>query len=95
MIRLAIPAAAMLMLGACAPRTPPEAIPGVECNASKLGGLVGKMRGPEVEAEAKRLSGANSVRWISPGMAVTMDFRADRLNVDLDDSGKITGSRCG
>ncbi|NYT40081.1 hypothetical protein HZY97_04890 [Sphingomonas sp. R-74633] len=95
MIRLALPAAALALLGACAPKTPPELIPGVECNASKLDGLTGKMRSPEVEAEAKRLSGANVVRWLEPNAIVTMEFRADRLNLHLGTDGKIGSARCG
>ncbi|MEP9360541.1 I78 family peptidase inhibitor [Sphingomonas sp. KR3-1] len=96
MIRLAIPAAAALLtLGACAPKAPPEPIPGVECNASKLGGLVGKTRSPETEAEALRLSRARTSRWLGPDSAATMDFRPDRLNVILDAEGKIISARCG
>jgi hypothetical protein len=95
MIRLALPAAALVLLGACAPKTPPEPIPGVECNASKLGGLTGKTRSPEAEAEARRLSGANVVRWLEPNAIVTMEFRADRLNLHLGTDGKIGSARCG
>ncbi len=95
MIRAALPAFALLLTGACAAKTPPQAIPGVECNATKLGGLVGKARSPEVAEEAKRLSGANSLRWIEPGMMVTQDFRADRLNLHLGTDGKIGSARCG
>ncbi|KIU00519.1 hypothetical protein [Staphylococcus aureus] len=60
MIRLVLPAAALLVLGACAPETPPRAIPGVECSAERLGALTGKPRGQEAEAEALRFSGAPS-----------------------------------
>ncbi|MDG2532929.1 I78 family peptidase inhibitor [Sphingomonas sp. HITSZ_GF] len=95
MIRIALPVAALLLVGACAPKTPAAAIPGVECSAEKLGELVGKARSPEVEAEARRLSGANVVRWLTPGMMVTMEFRADRLNLHLGTDGKIGSARCG
>ena len=40
-------------------------------------------------------SGAQSIRWIEPGMAVTMDYRGDRLNAELDQDGVITAMRCG
>ncbi|WHU03939.1 MULTISPECIES: I78 family peptidase inhibitor [unclassified Sphingomonas] len=96
MIRLVLPAAvALVMTGACTPKTPPEAIPGVECNASKLGDLVGKTRSPEVEAEALKLSGAKTVRWLTPESMMTMDFRPDRLNLHLGTDGKIGSARCG
>jgi len=35
------------------------------------------------------------VRVIKPGMAVTMDYRSDRLNVELDDVNTIKALRCG
>jgi hypothetical protein len=95
-LRLALPAAAALtLLGACTPKTPPEAIPGVECNAEKLSGLIGKAQSRETEAEALRLSGAKSVRWLGPNSAATMDFRPDRLNLNTDAEGKIASARCG
>jgi hypothetical protein len=34
------------------------------------------------------------VRHIRPGTQVTMDFRADRLNIDIDAAEKITDFRC-
>jgi hypothetical protein len=48
-----------------------------------------------VEAEALRLSGAGTVRWIPMGAMVTMDYRADRLNLRLDRKGRILGVSCG
>ncbi|MBN8813222.1 MULTISPECIES: I78 family peptidase inhibitor [Sphingomonas] len=96
MIRLALPLAATLIaLGACAPKAPPRAVPGVECNAGRLGGLTGKPRSPEAEAEALRLSGARTVRWLEPDAAATMDFRPDRLNLHLGADGKIDSTHCG
>ena len=38
---------------------------------------------------------ARHVRVVKPGMAVTMDYRIDRLTVMLDDSGKIESISCG
>lgn len=34
-------------------------------------------------------------RIITPGMAVTEDYSASRLNIDLDGRGRITGVWCG
>lgn len=95
MIRFALAALAFAMTG-CTQTPPPEAdAPGVECNAAKLGALVGKTRSAAVEAEALRLSGAKTVRWLAPDSVATMDFRVDRLNLYTDASGKITRSGCG
>jgi hypothetical protein len=41
------------------------------------------------------LSGAKNIRWIAPGMAVTQDYREDRLNLDTDEKGKIIRAHCG
>ena len=40
-------------------------------------------------------SGARSARVIKPGMAVTMDFREDRVNIDVDAANSIKAIRCG
>lgn len=106
MIRLIPLAAVPLALCACVPHPDASAaaggvenmasaIPGVECDAQHVGPLIGKTRSPEVEAEAKRLTGANVVRWLEPNAIVTMEFRADRLNLHLGTNGKIGSARCG
>jgi hypothetical protein len=35
------------------------------------------------------------IRVITPGMAVTMDFAPNRLNIHVSDAGIITAVRCG
>jgi Peptidase inhibitor I78 family len=35
------------------------------------------------------------VRVIRPGQAVTMDFRGDRLNVEIDERNRVRALRCG
>ena len=66
-----------------------------KCNAAPAQHLIGRQESPETGAEAQRLTGASRMRWIRPGQMVTMDYREDRLNIDLDDAGRITGLRCG
>jgi hypothetical protein len=39
--------------------------------------------------------GAREVRKIEPGGAYTMDLDANRLNVEVDRAGTVTGLRCG
>ncbi|WP_243848223.1 I78 family peptidase inhibitor [Sphingomonas insulae] len=46
---------------------------------------------PEIE----QATNAAMSRVLRPGDAATMDFRADRLNILLDDGGLIDGLRCG
>ncbi len=65
------------------------------CGAALVQGYVG-LRGNDVtRQQVAERSGARDVRWIEPGMAVTMDFRADRLNGELDAEGVIQALRCG
>lgn len=65
------------------------------CDAARIAPLVGEIRSEETGRRALELSHARSLRWIAPGMAVTMDYRSDRLNLDIDDRGRITGGHCG
>jgi hypothetical protein len=97
MIRVIVPLT-LLALSACdydsKPEGPPPPPPG-KCVADGLGGFTGKTRSDTLEKKALRLSGSESARWISPGMGVTMDFREDRLNFELDAQGKIVRAFCG
>lgn len=88
-------AAALLLAIGCAPVPAPEPGPGAMCDAAPVQYLIGRSRSDALGAEALRRSGARSLRWIRPGDMVTMDFRTDRLNIDLDEQGRVTGLRCG
>lgn len=99
MIRLLLP---IILLSGCADRVnnpvetaQPSPVPGVECNANGVSTLFGQQRSDAVEAEAKKITSAKAVRWISPGMGVTMDYRVDRLNLNLNDAGIIISAHCG
>lgn len=93
-------ATALLTLGACAatgtpdPEGPPPASLG-ECSADEAQGLVGQGATAELAAEALRLTGLRTVRWIPEGSAVTMDFRVDRLNIELDRENRVARIGCG
>ena len=98
MIRLALPLIALAAAGCTYDERPqtgtPPAVAG-KCVADGLAGLTGKARSEAVTKQALQLSGAKTLRWIAPGMAVTMDYREDRLNLDIDEHGKITRAHCG
>lgn len=93
MIRFAVlllPASLM----ACA--SYPTPMPGpVRCNAGAAQGFVGREARPGVVQRIKRRAGARDVRVIRPGQAVTMDFRVDRLNIEVDHRNTIRSARCG
>jgi hypothetical protein len=96
-----------IMLMACTPATEPAPVvppapeptvtapadlaspPADACGAAQYAGMVGKpITEPGVPAEGP------NVRYIRPDTQVTMDFRPDRLNIDIDATDIITGFRC-
>jgi hypothetical protein len=90
--------AALLLMG-CATIAPPAEQPVPEqgagaCSAGPAQGLVGRQRSDTVGADALRLSGARTLRWIGPDSVITQDLRSDRINVDVDARGRVTGLRC-
>lgn len=90
-------AAAVMLLSACAtplpkPVHPPEAAD--QCGASKLGAYVGKPADDLTTAAIRAAVVHDRIRVIRPGTAVTMDYRADRLNVDVGEDGRIRRLYC-
>lgn len=65
------------------------------CDASKVQWTVGQLADEALVAKAKAESGSERTRVIKPNMAVTMDYREDRLNLDVDANNKVTSARCG
>lgn len=84
----------LLALAACTmettPVTPPPMPPENACGAADLQTLVGQ---PASVLDTMRF--AQPVRVIRPGMAVTMDYRADRLNIEIDKAERIIRVTCG
>lgn len=97
-------AGVFLVLAGCAPAGPPaegsqmpkEQVPdGGSCDAAKAQSFVGERESPAIAEQARQKSGARTVRWLRPGQIVTMEYRDDRLNLELDAQGKIIAIRCG
>ncbi len=86
--------ASLAALATIACATTPEG-PAGRCNADGLADLLGREGTSALGAEALRRSGARTIRWIRPGDAVTMDFREDRLNLNLDAGGRLERANCG
>lgn len=76
------------------PATPPAAAQG-PCRNEGLDTFVGQKASAETGAALLKASGAKALRWGGPGMAMTMDYRADRLTVSYDEAMTITSARCG
>jgi hypothetical protein len=72
------------------PDAPPDT-----CGLGKVKRFKDMPASPGVLAEIGALVGEANVRAIRPGEAVTMDFRPDRLNVEIGAGGRIERLRCG
>jgi hypothetical protein len=103
-------AAPLLVLAACTTATAeqPAASPGQAaaspvrpdvtssgCDAPLARGLIGQQATAELGTRALKLTGTQRLRWIRPGEMVTMDYREDRLTIELDEAGRVRGIRCG
>ena len=89
-----------ILLAGCStvPSTEPAAVPpprNAACAPDGLDMFLGKQATPELGAIMLKASGAKVLRWVAPGMAVTMDFSPDRLTVSYDASYKILRVSCG
>lgn len=89
-------------------RVPPDTVDAVDagsepdastaqrvCNADAVQALVGQEATEAVVTKATADSQSASVRVLRPGDAATMDFRQDRLNINVDDAGVIEKVGCG
>jgi hypothetical protein len=84
---------AILFLAACWSIPAPEPVfegPDLaQCGADALQGLVG-----QPASVLQTMKFGQETRIIRPDMAVTMDFRADRLNIDIDRAERISRVYC-
>jgi len=85
-------------LAGCA-STPPVAggptVPTGKCNAEGARWAIGSAVNDDVVNRILQGTGSRDARVLRPGQMATMDFREDRVNVDVNDRGAITGIRCG
>lgn len=76
--------------------TPPAGDATAQCDAAAAQSFVGKEASETTVAEAQAAAGAKgAVRVIKPGQPVTMDYRFDRLNVEVDERNAIVRITCG
>ncbi|WDS34993.1 I78 family peptidase inhibitor [Pseudoxanthomonas sp.] len=76
----------------------PDAAPPADanaCDATQAQWIVGKTPTEADTTQAKGDAGASSVRLLKPDQAVTMEFNAARLNIEVDDQGVAVSVRCG
>ncbi|HDS0923713.1 TPA: hypothetical protein QDZ10_002191 [Stenotrophomonas maltophilia] len=66
----------------------------MKCNPDVLEQFNGKVANEATVKQAVAKSGAKNARVVKPGMAVTMDFREDRLTINVDADNKIERIGC-
>lgn len=86
LFRLAILAAVAALAGCVDPRPPEQNA----CGAAGMQDLIGQDK-----AVLAAMTFPMGTRVIEPGMAVTEDYSPSRLNLDIDQSGRITRVWCG
>ena len=85
-------------LAGCASAPPVAGGPGVpsgKCNAEGARWAIGSAVNDDVVNRILQGTGSRDARVLRPGQPATMDFREDRVNIDVNDRGAITGLRCG
>jgi hypothetical protein len=85
----------LIIAPACGFAQPATAPAQSRCAASEARSVVGQPYSPELAEQARRAAVAREVRKIEPGGAYTTDLDSNRLNVEVDRSGIVTGIRCG
>jgi hypothetical protein len=65
------------------------------CQADKGQWALGQLADDAVVAKVRTDTRSDRMRVIRPGMAVTMDFREDRVNVEVDADNRVIAVRCG
>lgn len=86
-------AALLVLIPACGlAQSAPE---GPSCSAGEAQSLAGQPYSLELAEKARQVAGAREVRKIEPGGAYTMDLNPNRLDIEVDRNGVVTGLRCG
>ena len=81
-----------VVLTGCLAASPPEPAPDTfvpNCGQDRFRGLVG-----QDAAILRELDLPGTTRVVKPGMALTQDYRPDRLNISIDEDGLINRVWC-
>ncbi|WP_296251542.1 I78 family peptidase inhibitor [Pseudomonas sp. UBA4194] len=73
---------------------PPATFDG-RCNADNARAAIGQQATADLLEQSRVKAGAQVARVLKPHDMVTLEYRSDRLNLNADDSGKITRVNCG
>ena len=80
---------------AAQPAPPEPTTAAAACDDSQAQWAIGKKATDADVEQARKDAGAETARTLKPNQPVTMEFNANRLNLDLDDAGLVTAIRCG
>ncbi|MFC4623161.1 I78 family peptidase inhibitor [Comamonas nitrativorans] len=69
--------------------------PEQRCNAQAAQWAVGKTNTENNVAQARVQAGAYMVRVLNVGAPATREFNAERLNLEVDATGRIVSATCG
>jgi hypothetical protein len=98
-ILAALATAASLLMSACgsapAAGQTDHAPVAARCNAAPAQFAVGRNADAALENETRTRAGAKSMRVLKPNQIVTMEFNAERLNLSVDDAGRVARVNCG
>lgn len=94
-VRLVVLLAAAVAGGCATPATSPVAAAPAPCRAEAAQALVGQAATAANVELARQRAGAEVVRLLQPGQAVTMEYRDGRLNVVAGPDGRIARISCG
>jgi hypothetical protein len=90
-VALVLTAVGTVAVSGCVSGVEPPSI----CDASRAAFAIGEPLTPDLMDEAQDAAGAETVRLIRPGQVVTLEYQADRLNIELDDSDRVAALTCG
>ncbi|WP_309603014.1 I78 family peptidase inhibitor [Sphingomonas sp.] len=90
-------ALSLIPLAACTSiETADPAPPAIDaCLPANLDRFAGQTATSELGSRMLVSTGKTALRWVQPGMMVTMDYREDRLTVYLDAANKVERAICG
>ncbi|CAK14795.1 I78 family peptidase inhibitor [Pseudomonas entomophila] len=65
------------------------------CEASGADFAIGKQASPELLDQARKASGSQMARVLTPHDVITLEYRSERLNLNVDEKGVVTRVNCG
>lgn len=66
-----------------------------KCGADRVQSFIGAVANDRTRTDLTAMAKAKTIRWITPGMAMTSDVRTDRLSIHLNANNNIQLIDCG